>query len=66
MEGLVGQSISNLPCGNVVSWICTNLPISSSKFTIKQITPLPYCGPGFVLVNTGVFLPSSVAPELNV
>ena len=27
---------------------------------------LPYLGPGFVLVKTGVFFPSTVAPELNV
>ena len=35
------------------------------KLKLKLTISLPYLGPGFVLVKTGAFLPSRVAPELN-
>ena len=37
LKGSVGQSVLNLLCGRLLNWICTNLLISSSTLTMREI-----------------------------
>ena len=52
----MSQHILEYPFLSQPSWIFFKLNLTIS---------LPNLGPGFVLVKTGAFLPSLVAPELN-